>query len=100
MSGRVLDHARALAVLERGRLLEHARALVAGAGEGGVDVRYAPLDQRAAPPAAGRDLVAANVRHHDRAIVTGPHLRAVTLADPHPLAEPEGGLQPGHRFAH
>ena len=50
-------------------------------------------------PGLGRP-VAVRLGHDDRSVDAGAQLRAVRLADPHPLAEAERLLEPGDGCAH
>ena len=89
MAGEVLDHARALAVDVRRRLLQDSGAVVAGAGQGGVDVGHAQLDELRDDPGCGRDLLAADVGYDDRPVVAGAKLGAMRVADADPLLKAE-----------
>src|SRR2546423_5728697 len=100
VAGEILDHARAFAVLVRGRLLEDAGSGLAGNRERCVHVRHSDLDQLRDAAAARRDLVAADVGHDDRTVLSDPKLRAVPIADPDTLSEAERSLEPLHRSAH
>ena len=98
--GGVLGGVLALAVLEVGRLHQDRRAVgpcplaVGGASSTRTITEWVDLAGRAA--AAGRAGTSA--------MITAPsptrELRAVVLADPHPLGEPERGTEPRDRRAH
>jgi hypothetical protein len=62
VTGKVLQHAGALAVLMARRPFNHSRPGLAGSSEGGVHVGHADLDHVCDTSRAGWDLLAAHVR--------------------------------------
>ena len=88
-----------LAVLEVGRLHQDLRAVepsVLAVGGRVVDPHHHPVRDLAG---ARRSLVLPHVGDDHRASVTDAELRAMALADAHPLGEPERRLEPGNRLA-
>ena len=71
--------------------------MVAGPCERGVDVGHAQLDQLGHDARRGRDLLAADVGHDERAVLAGPKLGAMVFADADALLESERRLEPRHR---
>ena len=94
MPAGILEDAGALTVFIGLRLHEHARAGLSRLLEGGVHVRDPDLQELGHDASGGRDAVAPHVRDDDRAVLADLHLGSMSLADPHPLCEPERLLEP------
>jgi hypothetical protein len=95
--GQVLDGRLPLAVLELLRLLEHPGAEGSGPVDLRVDVSDPHLEQVGHHSRLGRLLLTPHVGHDHRAVDADPQLRAMVLADPNPLDEPERLAQPYDR---
>lgn len=99
VTGKVLQHAGALAVLMARRFLNHSRPSLAGSIKGGVHVGHADLDHVCDTSTARWDLLAADVRDDEGTVRANPQLSPVSLADADPLLEAECRCQPGNRGA-
>ena len=97
--GGILRLVLPLAVLEVGRLHQDLRAIepsVLAVGGRIVDPYHHPVRDLAG---ARRSLVLPHVCDDHRASLANAELRAMALADAHPLDEPERRLEPGNRLA-
>src|SRR6266508_400432 len=97
VTGRILQHAGALAVLMARRFLDHSRPSLASPDEGGVHVGHADLDHVCDAPGARWDLLAVDVRDDEGTVPANPQLSPVRLADADSLLETERRFQPGNR---
>ncbi len=97
MAAQILKDARALAVLVRPQFLDHARTATARAGERGIDVWHAHLEELRNHAVAWRNLIATNVGDNDGTVRSYAQLGAVRITYPYPFLESECGLQPRYR---
>ena len=100
MATQVLEQARTLTVFPGSWFFEHASTELARRPEGRIDVRYANLDDVRDDARAGGNLIAVYVGDHYGTVRSNTQLSAVRVADPHPLLEAEGRLQPRDRCSH